>query len=117
LATATPVAEAEIRELTGTHEIDRNFAVRGGGTTVVGDAKTQTGPNVSEQDFGPRFETVDWSQARYDEYGFIALDVTPAAIGPKTTMACGSSTSRAASSTGSSSPVRRASEPPDADSA
>jgi hypothetical protein len=29
---------------------------------------------------------VDWSQARYDDYGFVALDVTPAARGQKTTM-------------------------------
>jgi hypothetical protein len=32
------------------------------------------------------FETVDWSQARYADYGFIALDVTPAARGHRTTM-------------------------------
>jgi hypothetical protein len=29
---------------------------------------------------------VDWSQARYDDYGFVALDVTPAAPGQRTTM-------------------------------
>ena len=56
------------------------------GTTVVGDAKTQVGPYVNELDFSVTYETVDWSQARYDDYGFIALDVTPAAIGQKTTM-------------------------------
>lgn len=67
--------------------MDRNFAAgRGSGTTVVAEAKTQTGPYVREQDFSQRFETVDWSQARYDDYGFIALDVTPASIGQKTTM-------------------------------
>jgi len=72
---------------TGTHETDRNFAAGpGSGTTVAGDAKTQTGPYVSEADFSQTFETVDWSQARYDDYGFIALDVTPAPIGLKTTM-------------------------------
>jgi hypothetical protein len=72
---------------TGQHETDRNFAVgQGSGTTVVGDAKTQVGPYISERDFSQTFETVDWSQARYDDYGFIALDVTPAAIGRKTTM-------------------------------
>jgi hypothetical protein len=32
------------------------------------------------------YETVDWSQAMYDDYGFIALDVTPAPTGKKTTM-------------------------------
>jgi hypothetical protein len=72
---------------TGAHETDRNFAAgRGNGSTVVGDAKTQTGPYVSQVDFSRQFETVDWSQARYSDYGFIALDVTPARIGQKTTM-------------------------------
>jgi hypothetical protein len=72
---------------TGVGETDRNFAAgRGSGTTVAGDAKTQTGPYVSQLDFSQLFETVDWSQARYDDYGFIALDVTPAPIGQKTTM-------------------------------
>jgi hypothetical protein len=72
---------------TGAHETDRNFwAGKGSGTTVVGDAKTQTGPYVSERDFSVSYETVDWSQARYDDYGFIALDVTPAARGRRTTM-------------------------------
>jgi hypothetical protein len=72
---------------TGKHETDRNFAAgQGRGTTVVADAKTQTGPYLSEQDFSQRFENVDWSQAPYDDYGFIALDVTPAPIGQKTTM-------------------------------
>jgi len=72
---------------TGAHETDRNFqAGKGSGTTVVGDAKTQTGPYVNELDFSQRFETVDWSQARYDDYGFVALDVTPAARGRRTTM-------------------------------
>ena len=72
---------------TGPHETDRNFAAgRGSGTTVVGDAKNQTGPYVSERDFSQRYETVDWSQARYDDYGFIALDATPAPTGSKTTM-------------------------------
>jgi hypothetical protein len=72
---------------TGKHETDRNFAVgRGSGTTVVGDAKTQTGPYVNERDFSLSYETVDWSQARYDDYGFVALDVTPAPPGHQTTM-------------------------------
>ncbi len=71
----------------GGHETDRNFAAgRGSGSTVAGDTKTQTGPWVNEKDFSQRFETVDWSQARYDDYGFIALDVTPAMSGQKTTM-------------------------------
>jgi hypothetical protein len=72
---------------TGKHETDRNFAVgKGSGTTVVGDAKTQTGPYVNDLDFSIRYETVDWSQARYDDYGFVALDVTPARRGQRTTM-------------------------------
>jgi hypothetical protein len=41
---------------------------------------------VSELDFSQTFETVDWSQARYADYGFIALDVTPAPAGARTTM-------------------------------
>jgi hypothetical protein len=69
------------------HETDRNFAAgHGSGTVVHGDAKNQTGPYVSEKDFSLTYETVDWSQARYDDYGFIALDVTPAPRGHKTTM-------------------------------
>ena len=72
---------------TGRHETDRNFAAgQGSGTTVVGDAKRRVGPYVSERDFSLTYETVDWSQARYRDYGFIALDVTPAAPGQKTTM-------------------------------
>jgi Calcineurin-like phosphoesterase len=72
---------------TGKHETDRNFAVgKGSGTTVVGDAKSQVGPYVNELDFSVRYETVDWSQARYDDYGFVALDVTPARRGHRTTM-------------------------------
>jgi hypothetical protein len=72
---------------TGKHETDRNFAAgKGSGSTVFADAKTQVGPYVSEQDFSLTYETVDWSQARYDDYGFVALDVTPAARGQKTTM-------------------------------
>jgi hypothetical protein len=72
---------------TGAHETDRNFAAdKGSGTTVVGDAKTQVGPYVNERDFSTTLETVDWSQARYADYGFVALDVTPAARGRRTTM-------------------------------
>jgi Calcineurin-like phosphoesterase len=72
---------------TGAHETDRNFAVgKGSGTTVVGNAKTQVGPYVNELDFSVTYETVDWSQARYDDYGFVALDVTPAPPGQRTTM-------------------------------
>jgi hypothetical protein len=68
-------------------ESDRNFAAgNGSGTTVTASPKKQTGPYVSERDFSQRFETVDWSQARYDDYGFVALDVTPAAPGQRTTM-------------------------------
>jgi hypothetical protein len=71
----------------GPHETGRNFAAGlGSGATVAGDAKKQTGPYVSEPDFSQRFETVDWSQARYADYGFVALDVTPAARGQRTTM-------------------------------
>jgi hypothetical protein len=68
-------------------ETDRNFAAgAGSGTSVVGDAAAKTGPFVSEQDFSKTRETVDWSQARYADYGFIALDVNPASPGQRTTM-------------------------------
>jgi hypothetical protein len=71
----------------GPRETDRNFAAGlGSGTTVTGDAKAESGPYVSEPDFSQRFETVDWSQARYADYGFVALDVTPAPRGHRTTM-------------------------------
>ncbi|HTR91982.1 MAG TPA: metallophosphoesterase family protein [Trebonia sp.] len=71
----------------GPHENDRNFAAGpGSGSTVTGNAKKQAGPYVSERDFSQRFETVDWSQARYADYGFVALDVVPAVHGQRTTM-------------------------------
>jgi hypothetical protein len=71
----------------GKHETDRNFAAgKGSGTTVVATAKHGIGPYVNEQDFSLTYETIDWSQARYNDYGFIALDVTPAAPGQRTTM-------------------------------
>jgi hypothetical protein len=71
----------------GSRESNRNFAAgTGSGSTVVGDQKKQTGPWVNEKDFSERYETVDWSQARYDDYGFVALDVVPAASGQTTTM-------------------------------
>ena len=41
---------------------------------------------MAQPDFSRSYETVDWSQARYDDYGFIALDVVPAARGQRTTM-------------------------------
>ena len=31
-------------------------------------------------------EVVDWSQVRYDDYAFVAVDVVPAAKGARTTM-------------------------------
>jgi Calcineurin-like phosphoesterase len=72
---------------TGKRETDRNFAAgRGSGTVVHANASSQTGPYVNEKDFSVRYETVDWSQARYDDYGFVALDVNPARRGRKTTM-------------------------------
>jgi hypothetical protein len=72
---------------TGKRETDRNFAAgRGSGTVVHANARSQVGPYVNEKDFSVRYETVDWSQARYDDYGFVALDVNPARRGRKTTM-------------------------------
>jgi Calcineurin-like phosphoesterase len=72
---------------TGAKETGRNFkAGPGSGTVVHANAKTGTGPYVNQKDFGVRYETVDWSQARYADYGFVALDVTPARRGHRTTM-------------------------------
>jgi Calcineurin-like phosphoesterase len=66
---------------------DRNFAAgTGSGSTVTADPTAKTGPWITEQDFSKTYETVDWSQARYDDYGFVALDVTPAPRGARTTM-------------------------------
>jgi Calcineurin-like phosphoesterase len=68
-------------------ETNRNFAVgAGSGSTVVSHPKTGKGPYVSQLDFSETLETVDWSQARYRDYGFIALDVVPAPAGRPTTM-------------------------------
>lgn len=72
---------------TGAGTTDRNFAAGpGSGTTVTADAAAKSGPWVYQPDFSKSYETVDWSQARYDDYGFIALDVVPAARGQRTTM-------------------------------
>jgi hypothetical protein len=72
---------------TGAGTTDRNFAAGpGSGTTVTGNGAAETGPWVTELDFSKTYETVDWSQARYDDYGFVALDVTPAPPGQRTTM-------------------------------
>jgi hypothetical protein len=71
----------------GAGETDRNFAAgKGSGSTVTADAKAGTGAYVSELDFSYTLETVDWSQVRYADYGFVALDVTPAPRGTRTTM-------------------------------
>ena len=53
---------------------------------MAANAKRAIGPYVNERDFSLTYETVYWSQARYNDYGFIALDVTPAAPGLRTTM-------------------------------
>jgi Calcineurin-like phosphoesterase len=76
----------------GPVETDRNFitgvdtGATGNGTVVPGDQSAGTGPYVSRQNFTDRYETIDWSQARYRDYAFIALDVVPAAPGGTTTM-------------------------------
>jgi hypothetical protein len=76
----------------GTVETDRNFLVGvntgdpGTGTVVAGDQADETGPYVSQLNFTDLYETIDWSQARYRDYGFIALDVVPAPPGGTTTM-------------------------------
>jgi hypothetical protein len=76
----------------GAVESDRNFiagvntGAAGNGTTVPADAKTGVGPYVSQLNFTDEYETVDWSQARYRDYAFIALDVVPAAPDGTSTM-------------------------------
>jgi hypothetical protein len=76
----------------GTVESDRNFIAGvdngklGNGTQVDGDQKAETGPYVSQKNLTDKYETIDWSQARYRDYAFIALDVVPAAKGATTTM-------------------------------
>jgi hypothetical protein len=76
----------------GPVESDRNFiagvntGATGNGSTVPGDQKAETGPYVSQLNFTDDYETIDWSQARYRDYAFIALDVVPAPAGGITTM-------------------------------
>lgn len=53
---------------------------------VQADATTGVEPYASQLDFTNTYETVDWSQARYRDYAFIALDVNPAAPDGTTTM-------------------------------
>ena len=76
----------------GAVESDRNFIAGvntnapGNGTVVSADAATGVGPYASQLDFSDAYETVDWSQARYRDYAFIALDVVPARPDGTTTM-------------------------------
>jgi Calcineurin-like phosphoesterase len=76
----------------GAVESDRNFlagvntGAAGNGTVVAADAASGIGPYASQLDFSDAYETVDWSQARYRDYAFIALDVNPAAPDGTTTM-------------------------------
>lgn len=76
----------------GTVEGDRNFiagvdtGVPGNGTVVQADPAAGVGPFASQLDFSRAYETVDWSQARYRDYAFIALDVVPAAPDGTTSM-------------------------------
>ena len=76
----------------GAEETDRNFlagvdtGAAGNGTTVTADPAASEGPFVAQPDFSRAYETVDWSQARYSDYAFIALDVVPAAPDGTTTM-------------------------------
>jgi len=76
----------------GPIEDDRNFIVGvntsdpGNSNVVPGDQSAQTGPYVSQLNFTDVYETIDWSQARYRDYAFIALDVVPASPGGTATM-------------------------------
>jgi hypothetical protein len=53
---------------------------------VGADAKTEVGPYVSQKDFTDHYESIEWSQARYRDYAFIALDVVPAHKGGTSSM-------------------------------
>ena len=76
----------------GAVESDRNFiagvntGAPGNGSTVPADAASGVGPYVSQLNFTDVYETIDWSQARYRDYAFIALDVVPAAPDGTTTL-------------------------------
>jgi len=76
----------------GADESDRNFiagvntSAPGNGTVVQADAATGVGPYASQLDFTDAYETVDWSQARYQDYAFIAVDVNPAGPDGTTTL-------------------------------
>jgi hypothetical protein len=76
----------------GAVEGDRNFlagvdtGAPGNGTVVAADPATGVGPYSSQLDFSHEYETVDWSQARYRDYAFVALDVVPARPDGTTTM-------------------------------
>jgi hypothetical protein len=76
----------------GAVEGDRNFlagvdtGAAGNGTVVQADHATDTGPSTAQLDFSRSYETIDWSQARYSDYAFIALDVVPGAPDGTTTM-------------------------------
>ena len=76
----------------GAVESDRNFIAGvdtnapGNGTVVAADAAKGIGPYVSQLNFTDEYETIDWSQARYRDYAFIALDVVPARPDGTTTM-------------------------------
>jgi Calcineurin-like phosphoesterase len=76
----------------GAVESDRNFLAGvdtgkpGNGVSVAADAKTGVGPYVSQSDFTDAYESIDWSQARYRDYAFIALDVVPAHPGGTASM-------------------------------
>jgi Calcineurin-like phosphoesterase len=76
----------------GSVESDRNFIAGvdtgkpGNGVDVGADAKKEVGPYVSQKDFTDHYESIDWSQARYRDYAFIALDVVPARPGGTATM-------------------------------
>jgi hypothetical protein len=63
-----------------------NTGAPGNGAEVPADAATGTGPFVSQFDHTRTYESVDWSQARYADYAFIALDVVPASPDGWTTM-------------------------------
>ena len=76
----------------GAVETDRNFlagvdtGAPGNGTAIEADPAAGVGPSVAQLDFTRSYESVDWSQSRYSDYAFIALDVVPATPEGRATM-------------------------------
>ena len=85
-------ASGDLRRWSGAVETDRDFLVGGdtgtpgNGTAIEADPAAGVGPSVAQLDFTRSYESVDWSQSRFSDYAFIALDVVPATPEGRATM-------------------------------